>query len=111
MQKRLTVKPHLSLEAVENHYRKAKDPVARSRWQIVWLLAQSKTTKQIVEYTGYGLTWIPTFAHRSNEGGPQALGDRRHGNSGGEVVNDEQCGGGTLNLPTGKPHATWANSG
>jgi hypothetical protein len=85
----------------------------------VWLLTQGKTTKQIVEYTGYGLTWIRTIAHRYNEGGPQALGDRRHGNSGGEVVNDEQfggshkhaCSGGTLDLPTGKPHATWANSG
>ena len=73
MQKRLAVKPHLSLEEVENHYRKAKDPVARSHWQIVWLLAQGKTTKQIVEYTGYGLSWIRTIAHRYNEGGPQAL--------------------------------------
>ena len=40
----------------------------------------SKTTKQIVEYTGYGLSWICIIAHRYNEGGPLALGDRRHGN-------------------------------
>jgi transposase len=80
MQKRLAVKPHLNLEEVENNYRKAKDPVARSHWQIVWLLAQGKTTKQIVEYTGYGLSWICIIAHRYNEGGPLALGDRRHGN-------------------------------
>jgi hypothetical protein len=39
MQKRLAVKPHLSLEEIENTYRKAKDPVARSHWQNVWLLA------------------------------------------------------------------------
>jgi hypothetical protein len=39
MQKRLAVKPHLTLEEIEQQYRTAKDPVARSHWQIVWLLA------------------------------------------------------------------------
>ncbi len=86
MQKRLAAKPHLNLEEVENNYRKAKDPVARSHWQIVWLLAQGKTTKQIVEYTGYGLSWIRTIAHRYNAGGPLALGDRRHGNPGATAI-------------------------
>ena len=71
---------------VEGGARKAKEPVARSHWQIVWLLAQGKTTKQIVEDTGYGLSWIRTIAHRYNEGGPQALGDRRHGNPGAEAI-------------------------
>src|SRR3974390_2516407 len=32
MQKRLTVKPHLSLEEVEQQYRTAKDPIAQSHW-------------------------------------------------------------------------------
>jgi hypothetical protein len=41
MQKRLMVKPHLSLEEIEHQSRTAKDPVARSHWQIVWLLATS----------------------------------------------------------------------
>jgi len=86
MQKRLVVQQHLSLEAIEQQYRKAKDPVARSHWQIIWLLAQGKTTKQIVEYTGYGPSWIRTIAHRYNEGGPQALGDRRHGNPGAQAI-------------------------
>jgi transposase len=86
MQKRLAVQPHLSLEKIEQQYRTAKDPVARSHWQIIWLLAQGKTTKQIVEYTGYGLTWIRTIAHRYNEGGPDSLGDRRHGNPGTEAI-------------------------
>jgi transposase len=86
MQKRLAVKPHLSLEEVECYYRQAKEPVARSHWQIVWLLAQDKTTKHIVEYTGYSLNWIRTIAHRYNEAGPQGLGDRRHGNPGAEAI-------------------------
>src|SRR6266851_1809617 len=83
MNKPITVKAHLSLEAIETRYRKAKDPVERSHWQIVWLLAQGKTTKEIAEVTGYCLTWIRALAHRYNDEGPRGLGDRRHGNPGG----------------------------
>ncbi len=83
MNKPITVKAHLSIEAIETRYRKAKDPVERSHWQIVWLLAQGKTTKEIAEVTGYCLTWIRALAHRYNDEGPRGLGDRRHGNPGG----------------------------
>ena len=86
MKKPITVKPHLSLEAVEARYRQATDAVERSHWQIIWLLAQGKTTKQIQEFTGYCLAWIRTIAHRYNQGGPQALGDRRHSNPGGRFL-------------------------
>jgi Homeodomain-like domain len=74
MQKRFAVQPHLSLEEIEQQDCKAKDPVARSHWQIIWLLAQGKSFKQIVEYIGYGLSWIRTIAHRYNEEGPDADG-------------------------------------
>src|SRR2546428_14125536 len=83
MKKPITVKAHLSIEAIETRYRKAKDPVERSHWQIVWLLAQGKTTKEIAEVTGYCLTGIRALAHRYNDAGPRGLGDRRHGNPGG----------------------------
>ncbi len=42
MKKPITVKAHLSIEAIETRYRKAKDPVERSHWQIVWLLAEEQ---------------------------------------------------------------------
>ena len=42
MKKPITVKAHLSIEAIETRYRKAKDPVERSHWQIVWLLAEAQ---------------------------------------------------------------------
>jgi transposase len=87
MQKRLAVNPHLSLEDIEQQYRTAKDPVARSHWQIIWLLAHGKTTKQIVEYTGYGLSWIRTIAHRdSRRRTPSGWRDRRHGNLGAQAI-------------------------
>jgi hypothetical protein len=41
MNKPITVKAHLSIEAIETRYRKAKDPVERSHWHIIWLLAKA----------------------------------------------------------------------
>src|SRR5436189_84448 len=38
-----------------------------------------------MEATGYGRTWIQKLSRRYNEGGPQALGDKRHHNPGAEV--------------------------
>jgi transposase len=86
MNKPITVKAHLSIETIETRYRKAKDPVERSHWHIIWLLAQGKTTKEIALVTGYGLIWIRTLAHRYNDAGPQGLGDRRHSNPGGTFM-------------------------
>ncbi|SRR6266568_7384755 len=86
MKKPITVEPHLSLDEVEGRYRKAKDPVERSQWQIIWLLAQGKTTKEINQATGYCLAWIRTIAHRYNQAGPQAIRDHRHTNPGGTFI-------------------------
>jgi transposase len=86
MNKPIAIKVHLSIESIEMRYRKAKDPVERSHWHIIWLLAQGKTTKEIALVTGYGLIWIRTLAHRYNDEGPQGLGDRRHGNPGGTFI-------------------------
>jgi transposase len=86
MNRPITVKAHLSLEAIETRYRKAKDPVERSHWQIIWLLAQGKTTKEIAEVTSYRPPWIRILAHRYTEQGPGGLGDRRHSNPGGTFM-------------------------
>ena len=86
MNKRITVKPHQNSEDIEARYRKAKDPMERSHWQIIWLLAQGKTTGEITEVTGYCASWIRTIAHRYNNEGPAGLGDRRHDNPGGTFI-------------------------
>src|SRR5260370_26685088 len=86
MNKRITVKRDQNSEDIEARYRKAKDPVERSHWQIIWLLAQGKTTGEITEVTGYCASWIRTIAHRYNNEGPAGLGDRRHDNPGGTFI-------------------------
>jgi transposase len=67
---------------LENRYRKAHDPVLRSHYQIVWLISEGKTTRQVMEVTGYSRGWIQQLARRYNRYGPEALGDRRHRNPG-----------------------------
>src|SRR5919206_1671914 len=82
MPKTIKLEPHLGSEELENRYRKAKDPVERSHYQIVWLISEGKTTRQVMEATGYSRGWIQQLARRYNADGPGALGERRHRNPG-----------------------------
>ncbi len=67
---------------MEHRYRKAKDPVERSHHQIVWLLSEGRTTREVCEVTGYSPGWVRQIARRYNERGVEGLGDRRHQNPG-----------------------------
>ena len=82
MPKTIKLEPHLNSKELENRYRKAHDPVERSHLQILWLISEGKTTRQVMEVTGYSRGWIQQLARRYNAAGPEALGDRRHQNPG-----------------------------
>jgi transposase len=75
--KRVSIQPHLSTDELERRYRRAKDPVERSHFQIVWLLSQGKSTATVAEHTGYSVLWVQTIARRYNRAGPESLSDRR----------------------------------
>jgi transposase len=83
MPKTIKLVAHLSSEELEDRYRKARDPVLRSHYQILWLIGSGKKrTTEVMEATGYSRGWIQQMARRYNAGGPDALGDRRHLNPG-----------------------------
>jgi transposase len=82
MPKKIKLESHLDSKELERRYRKAKDPVLRSHYQIIWLISEGKTTRQVMEVTGYSRGWIQQLARRYNAYGPEALGDRRHQNPG-----------------------------
>jgi len=82
MPKHLKIAEHLSAADLEQRYRGASDPVARSQWQILWLLAGGQSTAQVAAMTGYCVDWIRVIAHRYNQAGPAGVGDRRHRNPG-----------------------------
>ena len=83
MARPLVTPPHLPVAELERRYRAAADPVARSHWQIVWLLARGSPTAAVADATGYSENWVREIARRYRAGGPGGLGDRRHGNPGG----------------------------
>ncbi len=80
MPKRVSIEPRLTLAELEARYRKATDGVERSQWQIIWLLAQEKSTAEVAKATGYSVSWIRQVAGRYNMGG--AVGDMRRNNPG-----------------------------
>ena len=82
MARRLTREDHLGPAEIEQQYRRARDPVARSQWHILWLLAQGHPTAAVAAATGYSATWIYELARRYNAAGPAGVGDRRRGNPG-----------------------------
>jgi transposase len=80
--RRLTIPPHLALAELEQRYRRAADPVARSQWQMVWLLSGDTPTAEVARVTGYSVNWVREIARRYREDGAAGIGDRRHGNPG-----------------------------
>ena len=82
MARTLSIPPHLTLDELEHRYRRAEDPVARSQWQIVWLLAGGLSTAEVAHVTSSSVNWIREIATRYREDGPSGIGDRRHGNPG-----------------------------
>jgi transposase len=74
--------PHLTLAELEQRYRRAEAPVARSQWQIVWLLAGGLSTAEVAHVTSYSVNWIREIAKRYRADGLAGIGDRRHGNPG-----------------------------
>ncbi len=91
MPKRITIAPYLSLDELESRYRQAKDPVLRSHYQIIWLLASGRPTEEVTAITSYSRNWIYELVWGYNRVGPETLGDGRHQNPGPKPkLDDEQ---------------------
>jgi len=71
----------LTIEELHQRYREAEDPVARSQWRMLWLLAGGTATARVAQMTGYTVRWVQEVARRYRAG-PAAIGDHRHGNPG-----------------------------
>jgi transposase len=82
MPKKVTLTPHLSVGELAERYRQAKEPVERSHYQILWLLAQGRSPQEVSEVTGYSRGWIYELVWGYNRDGVKSLGDGRHQNPG-----------------------------
>jgi transposase len=77
MPKRIHLHPHLTDHELHERYRQADDPVERSRWQFLWLLARGLTATAVARVTGYSAYWIGQIARRYTTTGPEAVRDQR----------------------------------
>ena len=71
-----TVAPHLAVDELQQRYRQAHDPVARSHWHIVWLVAQGQHVPDVARLVGYSPNWVRAIVRRYNTatGTLQAIG-------------------------------------
>src|SRR5512144_2138339 len=85
---RFSVAAHLGAEELAVRYRAARDPVERSRWQMIWLLVSGRPLGAVAAATGYSPRWIREVVKRYNAKGPDALAAQRHRNTGGAPLLD-----------------------
>jgi transposase len=78
MSNQITLQAHLSPDELEQRYRAAKEPNERSWWQILWLLSQGRTGREVAAVTGYSPYWVGQIARRYNQQGPSGMHNRRH---------------------------------
>jgi hypothetical protein len=53
MARSIHLEAHLSAHELARRYRGTTDPVERSRWHFLWLVARGFTAKAIAHITGY----------------------------------------------------------
>ena len=79
---------HPSTEELGRRYRAAWDRVERSHLQVVWLLRQGWSGREVAQVMGYSERWVTEIVRRYDEDGLAGLADRRHGNAGAKPLLD-----------------------
>jgi transposase len=77
---------------LEGLYRKASDPVLRTRLLMVWRIWLGDSIREVARTVGYSQKWTREIARRYESEGVEGLGDRRHGNPGAKdraLLNEE----------------------
>jgi transposase len=77
MAKRVTVQSELTTEELHDRYRSAANPVERTHWHILWLMAEGHTPDEGAFMLGYTARGVRTIVQRWNREGPQGIADHR----------------------------------
>jgi transposase len=72
-----TIKGHLNSTELEARYKAAVELVAKSHFHALWLLSCGYEAEEVAELLSFSPRWVRALSKRYNEGGPEALGDRR----------------------------------
>ena len=82
MPKKTVIKPHLSLEEINQKIRRSRDSITRQQLKVIKYILIGMTQRSVAEKLSYSPAWVHTIVHRYNEHGPQALRDHRKDNPG-----------------------------
>lgn len=82
MPARLQLASHLSVDELQQRFRRCPDAVEKTHGQVIWLFSQGKRTEEGARITSYRPLWIRTLVGRYNRAGPEAMRDHRHENPG-----------------------------
>jgi transposase len=74
------IRPHLSSAELEQGYRTATEPIAKSHFHALWLLSRGYDIDETAEILSFSTRWLRILIKRYNEGGPSQLGDQRANN-------------------------------
>jgi transposase len=75
--RRIKLAAHLTVEELGEQYRRTREPVERTRWQMLWLLAQGQQAQHVATVTGYCAKWVGLVARQYNVAGPAGVPKRR----------------------------------
>src|SRR5215470_10361158 len=109
MPRRIRLHPYLTDHELHERYRRTRDPVERSRWQFLWLLAHGLTAAAIARVTGYSAYRIGQIARRYNMAGPDGVrNQRRHGQARQPLLTQERRA--ALRTALAAPYGVWARA-
>src|SRR5919205_543112 len=87
------VADHLSVSALEQHYRSCKHATAARHFHTIWLLAKGHQISEVAATVCFAPRWVERLLARYNAQGPHALGDLRCRNGPGSRRTPARLGG------------------
>jgi transposase len=79
---RTKLQPHLTAEELKERYRTATDRAERTHFHVLWLISQGETQMRTAQLVGISDRWVQEIVKRFNQGGVEAMRDRRHDHPG-----------------------------
>jgi transposase len=73
----MKIEAHLSVAELEERYETAPEPIAKSHFHAIWLLALGHSAAEVARLLSFSTRWVKALVSRYNEGGPSLLGDQR----------------------------------
>ena len=64
-----SIKPHLSVKALEARYETASEPIGKSHFHAIWLLASGYSVEQVSKLLSFSKRWVKALVKRYNDGG------------------------------------------